>query len=241
MSVFNTAATPTTDTQAEATSSFLEKLVAQKGEQFRDPEALAKKAIHGDEYIAKLEAEKATLAQEAAEAKVYKELIEGLKKDPKAGLAQLSKQEEPEPKPTDAVATPQGQGDIESQFEQLLNKHEQKRKAAGNAQLVEEQLVNSFGDKAPDVIRAKAQELGMSVGKLQEIATDSPKAFFSLIGVAPASQPSRVAVPSSFNTDGFSSKPTGAEAFEKELEKNPKLAYDSNFTMRWLQAMASER
>lgn len=242
MSVFDTAADPTKETQAAAPESFLEKLVAQKGEQFRDPEALAKKAVHGDEYIAKLEAEKAELAQQAAEAKVYKELIEGLKKDPKAGLAQLIKPEEtPEPKPEVPEVTPNGQGDIESQFEKLLANHESKRKAAGNAQLVEEQLVKSFGEKAPDVIRKKAQDLGMSVGKLQELATESPTAFFNLMGVTAVNQPTRVVTPSSYNTEGFGSKATGVDSFEEELKKNPSLAYDSAFTLRWLQARSESR
>lgn len=235
MSIFNVDATPTTESTSEPqTESFLEQLVAKKGDQFRDPEALAKKALHADDYIEQLKAEKAQL-------ETYKELIEGLKKDPKAGLEQLTKPKE-EPLRAEPVenTTPTG-SDIESQLEALLEKRTAKQKAKENLDSVEAVLAEQFGETAKTVVHEKAKELGFSVQRLAELAAESPKAFLNLVGVK-AETGTRVAFGGSVNT-GANAGPDkdSFEALMKEFEKNPKLVYDHTFNAKLIAAKQRER
>lgn len=48
--------------------------------------------------------------------------------------------------------------------------------------MVDQELEKSFGTEAKATIQKKAEELGMSLQRMQEIAAESPTAFFSLIG-----------------------------------------------------------
>lgn len=238
MSVFEeTANTPTTEQQAEEQANFLEELVSKKGERFRDPNEIAKKALHADEYIEKLKAENDRL-------KTYESLIEGLKKDPKAGLAQLIKPEEtPEPKPKAKETTISEEGDIESRLDALLTKREQEKQVKQNLRTVEDTLYGTYGDRAKEVVQEKAQELGLPVKELAEMASKSPAAFLRLVGVETKQESVRkqTYVPSSVNTEGLSKRPTGAAYFEDQLNKNPKLAYDGKFMMQWAEAKKREQ
>lgn len=234
MSVFKEAEAPTTETTSSQQTSFLEQLVATKGEQFRDPEAIAKKAVHADKLIEEQKAELARL-------KAYEELIEGLKKDPKAGLAQIIKpKEEPEPKPEIQEKTTQESGDIESQLELLLEKREQKTKAKSNLQVVEDKLQETFGEKAPEVVRNRAQELGMSVEKLAGMAAESPAAFFRLIGVQEETR-TKTFVPTQVNTTSTAQKFRNSQYYEQELAKNPKLIHDLSFTQQMYNDMLERK
>lgn len=235
MSIFNDDATPTTEgTSTPQPESFLEQLVAKKGDQFRDPEAIAKKALHADEYIEQLKAEKAEL-------EAYKKLIEGLKTDPKAGLEQLVKPKE-EPLRAEPVenTTPTG-SDIESQLEALLEKRTAKERAKTNLESVESVLAGEFGETAKTVVQEKAKELGFTVQRMAEIAAESPKAFLNLLGVK-AGAGARVAFGGSVNT-GSNAAPDkdSFEALMKEMAKNPKLVYDNTFNMKLIAAKQRER
>lgn len=232
MSIFDADSTPTTEQGAEQQqTSFLEQLVAKKGDQFRDPEAIAKKALHADEYIEQLKTENAQL-------KTYAELIEGLKKDPKAGLEQIAKpKEEPlhtEPKEN---TTPEV-GDIESQLEALLEKRSAKQRTQTNLQVAEQELQATFGEKAKEVVQTKAQELGMSVDKLAEIAADSPTAFLQLIGAKSSGPRPTVAVPSSVNTEKNTYVEKNSEYYVRKLTENPKLVSDPQFNQEMYAAFA---
>jgi len=47
---------------------------------------------------------------------------------------------------------------------------------------VDAELEKSFGTNAKATVQNKAKELGISIERMQEIAAESPNAFFSLIG-----------------------------------------------------------
>lgn len=231
MSIFNEEAAPTKEGTSEPqATSFLEQLVAKKGDQFRDPEAIAKKALHADEHIEQLKADIARL-------KTYEELIEGLKADPKAGLEQLTKPKE-EPllaKPEENTTPPAG--DFESQIEAFLEKKKSKDTAQSNLQAVEHEIQANFGERAGDIVKAKAQELGMSLASMSAMAAESPKAFLQLVGVETKTQ-TRVVVPSSVNTEGLSIVEKNPEYYTRELAKNPKLVQNAQFTQEMYAAFA---
>lgn len=238
MSIFDeNVETPTKEQPTEKQeANFLEELVSKKGERFRDPNEIAKKALHADEYIEKLKEENVRL-------KAYEDFIEGLKKDPKAGLAQLSKPEEtPEPKPKPKENTTPEEGDIESRLEALLSKKEQEKRVKDNLTKAEDVLYQTYGDKAKEVVASKAEELGLSVKKLAEMASESPAAFLRLVGAKDSDQKQvRQYIPSTMNTEGTARRPTGAAYYQDQLDKNPKLAYDPKFMMKWAEQLQKEK
>lgn len=66
-----------------------------------------------------------------------------------------------------------------------LTVREAQQRAQANAKQVIDALQAKHGDKAEEVYRAKAQELGISVQKLNELASESPKAALLYFGAAP--------------------------------------------------------
>lgn len=235
MSVF-TEQSPTTENNGqEQQASFLEQLVAKKGETFRDPEAIAKKALHADEHIEQLKSEVAKL-------KAYEELIEGLKKDPKAGLEQINKpKEEPALRTEPEGKTTQDGSDIESQLELLLAKREVKQKTQTNLQDVEIKLAETFGERASEVVRNKAAELGMSLQRLSEMAAESPKAFYNLVGVDNKDVTQSKHVTSTVNTEGRSTIVKNRQYYEQKLRENPKLISNAAFGQEMYAAFAAEK
>lgn len=70
-----------------------------------------------------------------------------------------------------------------------------------NLRKVNETLISRFGDKAGEVLKAKATELGMTVAELGELAQKTPQAVLAYFPVAQRDTP-----PSSgINTSGFQS------------------------------------
>ncbi len=74
---------------------------------------------------------------------------------------------------------------IEALLDQRLSQRELQQKAQMNIQQVEKALVQQYGDKAAEVARAKAQEMGIPVTKFQELAAESPQMVLSLFNVKP--------------------------------------------------------
>jgi hypothetical protein len=72
--------------------------------------------------------------------------------------------------------------DLKSLVEQTLNQREIDSTVSNNLKLVDEELEKSYGTEAQAKIQEKAQELGMSMERIKEIAAESPNAFFALIG-----------------------------------------------------------
>lgn len=189
MSVFegannqNTETAETTETKED--QSFVKKLVEAKGEQWKDPEVIAKGKLESDQYIEDLKAQ-----------------IEELK-----GLAQknsrvdelISKMEQKAAEPTTAntpsnvaggadeseTKTPVSEDEIQSLVEKTLTAREEAQTVQQNLTQVESQLSSLYGDEAKEVVDKKAKELGLTNKRLQEIASESPSAFFALIGEKP--------------------------------------------------------
>ena len=211
MSIFNGDGTATEQNQqpseqpAEATPTtegFLNKLVTERGEKWSDPEVIAKGKLEADAHIANLERQLAEMREDLSKSDYSKQLLDALQN--KAGNTN------PEPamahdKDGDTAAQDTtGDGvDVESLVEKTLAKREQEAKVAQNVQMVQEALTSSFGSEALNTVKARADELGMSLEAMEEMAKTSPKAFLSLVGSAP--QPQR-------NADVTSSKNTVADS-----------------------------
>ena len=173
-------------TQAEASpqTSFLDKLVETKGENWRDPETLAKGKLEADGYIKNLEDQLVQMREDMKKQDYQADL-----------LAQLQN------KATETTTVNNGESNnnngsintqnttgvvdedtLKSLVEKTLTQREKNSTVQQNLSQVDKELESSFGTEAAATVQKKAEELGMSMDRLRDIASESPSAFFTLIG-----------------------------------------------------------
>jgi hypothetical protein len=186
----DSAATAQTEQTTEQTQqetppqeSYLQKLVEAKGENWKDPEVLAKGKLEADGYIKTLEDQLAQMREDMKKQDYQAQILEQLQN-----------------KATESTAVnnevPNNNGDINTQnttaavdeetlkslVEQTLTQREKDNTVQQNLSQVDKELESSFGTEAAATVQKKAQELGMSMDRLRDIAAESPSAFFTLIG-----------------------------------------------------------
>jgi len=173
-----------TQTEASPQTSFLDKLVETKGENWRDPETLAKGKLEADGYIKNLEDQLVQMREDMKKQDYQADL-----------LAQLQN------KATETTTVNNGEsnnnnGSIDTQnttgvvdedtlkslVEKTLTQREKNSTVQQNLSQVDKELESSFGTEAAATVQKKAEELGMSMDRLRDIASESPSAFFTLIG-----------------------------------------------------------
>jgi DNA polymerase III alpha subunit (gram-positive type) len=186
----DSAATAQTEQTTEQTQpetspqeSYVQKLVEAKGENWKDPEVLAKGKLEADGYIKTLEDQLAQMREDMKKQDYQAQILEQLQN-----------------KATESTAVnnevPNNNGDINTQnttasvdeetlkslVEQTLSQREKDNTVQQNLSQVDKELESSFGTEAAATVQKKAQELGMSMDRLRDIAAESPSAFFTLIG-----------------------------------------------------------
>lgn len=67
-------------------------------------------------------------------------------------------------------------------IKKLLNENKQVDAAVQNVKEVNDKLTTKFGDKAPEIIDAKAKELGVTKQQLKELSATSPAMVLALFG-----------------------------------------------------------
>jgi len=169
------------DTQTK--ESYLQKLVQAKGENWSNPEVLAKGKLEADGYISNLESQLTELREELNKQDYSKTLLDQLQEqaaDPTtAKLGEPSNNSSTNSQNTTASLS---EDDLKSLVEKTLTEREKGTALANNLSLVDQELEKSFGTEAKTKVANKAKELGMSMERMREIAAESPQAFFSLIG-----------------------------------------------------------
>ena len=221
MSVFNSETNQNesnNESNNNENQSFVEALVKSKGENFRDPEVMAKSKIEADTHIASLEEQLAQLREDLGKQDYAKTLLEEMQK--KAGETAT-----PNPAPkensstnTDDTKSAVSEDDLESLVENFLNKREKRASTEENLKYTNEQLEEIYGTEAEAKVQAKANELGLTKERLQEMAAESPSAFFALMGEKPKTSVN------TFNTSSANSE--GVRTTERSGERNS--AYYSN-------------
>jgi hypothetical protein len=187
MSIFDQTTDQNADKQVSlggATSSFVERLVASKGEQWNDPEVIAKGKVEADDHIKSLEQQLKDLREDLGKQDYSKQLLETLQQSKAQGTPPAAVVQEG----TQPAVTPVEAETIESLVAQALQKRETIATAESNLALANASMVETFGTEAAATVQAKANELGMSLDSLRALAAQSPAAFASLIGSAPVSQ-----------------------------------------------------
>lgn len=89
--------------------------------------------------------------------------------------------------------------------DRALTAAQQKAEANRNVAVVKEQLTKMFGDKVNEKYKAKAEELGVGVSFLNDLAAKSPKAVLEFFGGKPNASTARTH--SSINTEALNTRP----------------------------------
>lgn len=216
------------ETPSETPSeSFVDQLVAAKGDQFRDPEAMAKSLLSADPHIKKLEAENATYREAQQKEAFAESLLEELRKTQTPTSGEVVK---PESTGGDEGATtPTNPEDIKKLVEEAISLKEQESTVAQNVAEADRLMVERFGDQAGSELGKKAEELGVSKEYMLEVAQKSPNAFMRLMGDAPAQQ-TNSSTEGSVNTSALQvSNSNGKKSWSyyKELMRKDEKTYRS--------------
>ena len=231
--VFTTDNTATTqenqNNESQEQHSFLDKLVQAKGENWRDPETLAKGKLEADGYIKNLEDQLANMREDIKKQDYQSEILTQLQN--KATETSAVKTEVPNNNTSVNTQDTTGvvnEEDLKSLVEKTLNQRELQAKVQTNLQFVDKELEGSFGTEAKAQIERKAAELGMSIDRLRDIAAESPNAFFALIGEN--KRPTEPMISGSVRTEGVSMQPSTERNFgyyQKLRRDNRNLYYSA--------------
>jgi len=177
-----------TTAETQTQEDWLAKVVEVKGEKFRDVNVLAKSKLESDNYIKELERQLKEMREEVGKQDYASKLLETLqsKATPQTGTPSDTK-----PDVSEDV--------IKSLVEQTLTKREKENTAAQNLKLAQQELASRYGTEAQARVTAKANELGISMERLSELASESPTAFLALLGEKPT-QPVKPPVQGTLNT-----------------------------------------
>lgn len=166
-----------------------------EGKKYRSVEDALKSVPHAQSHIQRLEDEAKALREDLARRKTTEELLEELKA---SGLPK-------EPTPQGSVPSVDPNA-IEGVVAKLLEQKEAQRAARDNISKVVSSFQETFGDrvKAEEMYNKVAEEAGLSVTALNNLAATSPEAVLRLAGITRkqgGTPPAKVA--SSVNTDAL--------------------------------------
>jgi hypothetical protein len=157
---------------------------------------------HAQSHISKLEQENSAMREQLEKAKGVDEVLQQLNK----GQAQ---------------ETPSVQGLDEATaaklFQQMLAETEEKGRIEANLHDADAAMRDKFGDKAKDVMAAKAQELGVGAEFMKSMAAESPAAFKQLFGIDKKGPQGSGHVTSSINTTQMVDTPISTEEAPKSV------------------------
>ena len=95
-------------------------------------------------------------------------------------IARLTTNRQPqEPAPTSEAPKGLDEAAVQKLLQQTLAQREQQTVASQNMNSVRNALVSKFGDKAQEVVSAKAAELGMSMQQIDHLAATAPQAVLT--------------------------------------------------------------
>lgn len=180
--------TPAPQSNAPTESLFADQLktiVDETGRQkYSSPEEALKALKHSQEYIPSLKGQLSQYEQEIARLKAELEQrssVEDL----------VSRLKEPQQEPKDVTPTPAGL-DEEAALklvESVLTQKEKQTMAQTNLAMVEQSLIEKYGDKAQETLKQKAGELGLTLEQLKRMSEETPKVVMNLFGHMPAPMP----------------------------------------------------
>ena len=216
----------TTEGNGANQESFVEKLVKERGEQWKDPEFIAKGKIEADRFIEDLKRQNEELRQELGKQDYSKELLSQLQAkaanpvnaNPVVNQDGANKVE---------TKTTISEDELKRLVETTLTERERTASASQNVKVVTDKLQELFGTEAQAKVQEKAKELGMTLERMEEIAKESPSAFFALVG-------EKVTTPKVFNSGTINTASANLQAssernfnFYQEMRRKDRRQYFS--------------
>jgi hypothetical protein len=192
--IFNDETQPTTvDTVIEPPKppvlpDHLKELVGE-GKKYASVEKALESIPHAQTHIQKLESELREIREKLAGAKATEEVYEAVE----ALLSQGPK----------TAAPVLDESAIDSVLDRKLTEREQRLQAQRNVESVKNALKEKFGDKAQEMYRKKAEELGVGVEFLNDVVRKSPRAAEELFGLKAGSAPKTAPTTPGLNTEAF--------------------------------------
>lgn len=220
--------------QLDENKDYFSELVGE-GKKYKDEKALAKAVAHGtstiDLYKTRMDQMREDMLK-LREDNLAKANLEDL-------IDQLSKKQNTnhELPPVKEEKPGMSADDLESLFETKLQQYELKKKSDENLNVVRAKLKEQLGDKAPEVLKQRTQELGLTDQEVSDLAKKSPTALLRVLGLEQQNNSNSFQSPprSDKRTDNFA--PTGEKkrtwSYYQELKKaNPQLYYDPKIAVQ---------
>lgn len=188
MSVFNEPEVTNSNTEeaaAEGVNAIVNKLMEIKRPdgtpKYTDPIAALDALKASQEYISKLENENAQFKEEVKKVETLEETIKRLS-------GNNNNNEKPNPQTVD-----EGGRSVEAAeelvakiLEKKLGERDAVNTAISNVKRVDETLTKKYGDKASEIVVAKAKALGTTPAALKELAAQNPNLVLELFGSSSA-------------------------------------------------------
>jgi hypothetical protein len=246
MSVFSESGQPnqtqetemTTQT-TEQTESYVAKLVEAKGDNWKNPEVLAKGKLEADRYIKELEDQLNQMREDLKKEDYAEKILQEIRNK----AADTSTANRTLPNNDTAGATKDGtpqpslsEEDLKSLVDKTLTEREKQNTVTQNIRLVDEELQRQYGTEAQKTVLKKAEDLGISLERMKEIASESPTAFFALIG--DGKKTFNPMVNSSVRTEGVNLQPSAERDwsyYQKLRRENRDLYYTPKIQQQLMQ------
>lgn len=172
--------------QPDAYATLLGSIKNEQGAQKYDSIEKALEALkHSQEYIPSLKTELDRREEELAELRANKEKYENLESVVQR-LTATNTNGEGQPPATKGL----DEQAVSELVRKTLAETEMTRKAQDNLNRVQKALVDKFKDKASDVVKQRASELGVSPKELEELAKKSPALTLQLFNTKAGDTPS---------------------------------------------------
>lgn len=209
----NQATQPPVEQQQQAQPNAYEDLLKSiRNEQGLPKYATVDEALkalgHSQAYIPEVKSQLAQKEQELAALRAELEQRNSLEEV----VSRLAPQNQPEPKVNQPAGSVLDEGAVMKLVQQHLEQREMQSAAQANQQQVETALRAKFGEKAGEVVKQRASELGLTPQALGELSSKSPQAVLALFNTSGASAPkpttSSVNIPPTFKPDSTLERPT---------------------------------
>lgn len=220
------------DQDDESNNDVILETVVGADKKYKTVNDLARAAIHKDLHIRKIEEENRALREVAAKAKGADEILKALQ----ANQPNPNVQDRDNGFANSGADGGNNQGNRIPTEDEIANKvlaameaKTTKTKQDENFNYVKRELLKNLGAEYPNLIRQKAEELGLSDEDLNNLARKTPKAFFNLIGISPTqavpnvspNPVSRASEATAFNRQGEKT----FSYYEKMRKSNPRQYY----------------
>lgn len=201
--------------QSESTNVF-DEISSEVGKNYNDKDAVIKALKEKDSFIEQLKNENQNFGDKLD--KVLSKLDES--KNAESVLQELTSRKS-EQNPGDNTSRTVGKEDIKSLFQEFYSSTQQEQTAQQNLQQVNTTIKQAYGDNAAQALKQKAESLGMSVNKIKEIASESPSAAFSLLGITNQRKVDSPAQPTRGASDiPASDKKSAYQEFKEMMKQN---------------------